>query len=95
MITIGSSDLNALPVQAAKGFDALILEMNVSKTVSGNAANSAGLEDGSAGNILTLKELNAMSVKALDTFAKNEGIDMTGTTDKPSKVAAIKAETGL
>ena len=95
LITIGSSDLNLLPVQTAVTFEALVLDMNTSKTVSGNAANDAGLEDGSAGNILTLAELNAMSVKQLDGFAKVEGIDMTGTTDKPSKVAAIKAETGL
>lgn len=42
-ITIGTNDTATYPTQKAVGFEELILEMNKSKTTSGNAGGTAGL----------------------------------------------------
>lgn len=93
MISILVNDATA--PQDAVGFDALVLDMNLSETVSGNKANSAGLQDGGVGPIATVAEIDALTGPEAINFAKYQGIDISGAADNAGIKTAIKTALGL
>lgn len=93
MISILVND--ATTPQDAVGFDALVLDMNLSETISGNKDNGAGLQDGGVGSIATVAEIDALTGPEAINFAKYQGIDITGAADEAAIKTAIKTAIGL
>lgn len=91
MITFGSSTLTE---QDAVGFDKLILELEQAVTNSGNKNGSAGIGT-DAGKVISIEELNAMTVAQLESVAKENDIDLTGAADKAAKLTKVKTSLGL
>lgn len=94
MIAFGTNDKATLVPQDAVGFDALIQELEQAITNSGNKNNEAGIGN-DAGKVISIEELNAMTVKQLEDLAKENDIDLTGAADKAAKLAKVKASLGL